>query len=310
MRILAIWIVIIIFSIASSVSAQNNKQVEITLKNGTKITGTIKQFDPANSITIDVVGFTNTIKMSDVDKVEPLVDKIGSILDNGNSSLNIQQGQIPSLSNPLIVKDTAQYPDNIKIMIGNREFTFLLVRGGSFLMGYDGRGSRTMDSEPIHLVHVTSFYMCSELLSDAFVNGLNISGISPRIQEEPFIENDRDDIAKIVNKCNTLSSKQFRLPTEAEWEYAARGPLKNIFMASTESEACSDYFAEYTELVETDPTGPKKGRRHVVRHPYCKDQYLPFDRSNLYVTRSVWSMSPIDNAAVRLTIKAKDLLNK
>ena len=63
------------------------------------------------------------------------------------------------------ITDTKEYPDSFKIRIGDQELTMVLVRGGTFNMGYDGRHSISWDSEPVHRVTLSSFYVSRQLMN-------------------------------------------------------------------------------------------------------------------------------------------------
>ena len=132
------------------VNAQNGKVV-VTLKNGTTIVGDVKSIDPTDAITIVVAGIETTIKMSDVNKVEE-VDTDPSV------TLTSTDNQLDEKTK-LIVTDFADYPDSIYLVVGNKSVKMILVRGGDMYMGYNGRHSLSMKSEPVHKVGVTSFYM-------------------------------------------------------------------------------------------------------------------------------------------------------
>ena len=49
--------------------------------------------------------------------------------------------------------------------IGGQELTMVLVKGGWFNMGYDGRHSLSWNTEPIHKVTLSSFYVSKQVLN-------------------------------------------------------------------------------------------------------------------------------------------------
>ena len=116
-----------------------------------------------------------------------------------------------------------------------------------------------------------------------------------------------DDIQEFLSKLNTLTGQTFKLPTEAQWEYAARGGNKSrgykysgsndindvawcdgnsdnkthsvatkqpnelgIYdMSGNVWEWCSDWFGKYDSSSQTDPQGAISGSYRVLRGGCC-----------------------------------------
>ena len=101
------------------------------------------------------------------------------------------------------------------------------VEGGSFTMGcQSGRDGDCYDDEkPAHRVQVESFeigkYEATQALWEA-VMGENPSGFDG-CAECPVEDVSWDDVQGFLAQLNARTGKRYRLPTEAEWEYAARG---------------------------------------------------------------------------------------
>ena len=111
---------------------------------------------------------------------------------------------------------------SLPIVIDNKTYGYMIqVPGGSFLMG-----SNDCDREqPPHTVTVSTFYIGeTEVTQELWkaVMGDNPSYFK-RGEKYPVDAVSWDDCQTFIKKLNEKTGKKYRLPTEAEWEYAARG---------------------------------------------------------------------------------------
>jgi formylglycine-generating enzyme required for sulfatase activity len=99
---------------------------------------------------------------------------------------------------------------------------FARIPGGTFQMG-----SNVMDGErPVHTVSVPTFWIGVTEVTQAqwkAVMGNNPSYFQKAGPDAPVEQVSWDDVQAFVRKLNTLESdRRYRLPSEAEWEYACR----------------------------------------------------------------------------------------
>ncbi len=180
-------------------------------------------------------------------------------------------------------------------------FDIVAVKGGTFSMGNERGEDR---EKPIHSVTLSDFAIGKTEVTQALwqtVMGNNPSNIKGN--NLPVEQVSWDDIQGFIIKLNQLTGKSYRLPTEAEWEYAARGGvlsrsttysgsnnLADVAWYSENSgsqthtvagkqpnelglydmtgnvwEWCSDWYGTYSCTPQTNPTGATTGSSHVFR---------------------------------------------
>ena len=131
-------------------------------------------------------------------------------------------------------EDTGDAGRTMTYVVNGVSFTMVGVRHGSFIMGgTEEQGTDVTSSEiPTHQVTLTKDFSIGQTEVTqalwAAVMGSNPSFFTPANSYElnlqrPVEQVSWEDCQAFIAKLNELTGKQFRLPTEAEWEYAARG---------------------------------------------------------------------------------------
>ena len=117
-------------------------------------------------------------------------------------------------------------------------FTMKPVSGGTFEMG---SVSGSLDEQPVHSVTLSTYYIGeTEVTQELWqaVMGGNPSRFTG--SQCPVEQVSWNDCQEFIEQLNALTGKKFRLPTEAEWEYAARGGNKSkgyIYSGSNDVDA-------------------------------------------------------------------------
>ena len=109
-------------------------------------------------------------------------------------------------------------------------FEMVFVEGGSFVMGATDEqlGDALDDEYPTHTVTLTDYYIGkTEVTQELWkaVMGNNPSHFKG--DDLPVERVSWRDCQEFIKRLNQLTGQNFRLPTEAEWEYAARGGNKS-----------------------------------------------------------------------------------
>ena len=97
------------------------------------------------------------------------------------------------------------------------------VSSGTFTMGAKGRYAYD-DEKPTHSVTLSSYYICKYEVTQALWRA--VMGSNPSYfkgDNLPVEQVSWNDCQTFINRLNNYTSRNFRLPTEAEWEFAARG---------------------------------------------------------------------------------------
>ena len=197
------------------------------------------------------------------------------------------------------------------VTVGGVSFVMKGVQGGEFTMGATPeQGDDALDGEkPAHRVAVGSFRIGQTEVTQALWKA--VMGSNPSIAKGDNLPVECvswNDCQEFISKLNSLTGKNFRLPTEAEWEYAARGGNKsqgykysgsnNIYdvawfgedymggsthqvgtkspnelglydMSGNVWEWCGDREGAYSSDSQINPTGPSSGIDRVIRGGGC-----------------------------------------
>ena len=141
----------------------------------------------------------------------------------------IYEEQLPKLLDTINVLLGRKQIDPPSI-IQNLQSNMVYVEGGSFMMGCNPmKDEDAFDDEmPAHEVKLSPFYIGKYTVTQE--EWEHVMGNNPSLfigKKHPVDNVSWDDCQAFIKKLNELTGKQFRLPTEAEWEYAARGGIQS-----------------------------------------------------------------------------------
>lgn len=246
--------------------------------------------------------------MKIISKILPLVAIIaGLMMFSCEKEVNNNGNQSGSTPTPTPTPTPPPSPSgNVdSITVNGVTFKMVKIEGGTFMMGAPSSDAEAYSNEmPQHCVTLSEYYIAETEVTQALWQ--SVMGSNPshfQYPDRPVEEISWNDCKTFIEKLNQLTDKQFRLPTEAEWEYAARGggnshgykfsgsdnvddvawytdncggethavktkaanELGLYDMTGNVLEWCSDWMAAYTADTVTNPQGPAAGFKRVLR---------------------------------------------
>ena len=197
----------------------------------------------------------------------------------------------PTVAQQPVVQTPATNSNNISIPVKDGiNIDMVRVEAGTFTMGATPEMEKPFDNEkPAHQVTLTNDYYIgkyevTQALWQAVMgnNPSNFKGDNLPVEQVSW-----NDCQEFISKLNNITGKAFRLPTEAEWEYTARGGKKSRGYQYSGSNNISDV-AWYNENSgsTTHPVGSKQANELGIYdmtgnvREWCQDRYEKYRSSS------------------------------
>lgn len=205
-------------------------------------------------------------------------------------------------------QDVPEIESTQTLKIDGLEYEMIFIQTNTFDMGATAEQGMMADYKsecPVHSVQLSSYYigisevtqgLWKSIMGDSIIDAKHqVLGLGDNL---PVHNISWKEANEFVSKLCLLTGERFSLPTEAEWEYAARGGVQeNIYsgssildnvgwngtdevktvkakgsnnlgifdMSGNIAEYCDDWYGQYTEGNQISPTGPATGTHKVVR---------------------------------------------
>ena len=225
---------------------------------------------------------------------------------------SVPQQQVPttpvSTSGSSGGTSAATVSGNKTFTVNGVSFEMVAVKGGTFTMGCTPEQGRDYygDAHPLHDVTLSDYYIGKfEVTQKLWKAIMEYNPSEDKGDNKPVTNVSYIECVEFIIRLNDNTGQTFSLPTEAEWEYAARGGNKSkgyvysgsnncdevawntsslhnvgtkkpnelgIYdMSGNVYEWCLDWYGRYSNEAQIDPKGPNSGKVHVFRGGGCSD---------------------------------------
>lgn len=206
-----------------------------------------------------------------------------SIVDNGISENNNQH-----------IEDINETTDNDRVakLLEKLNDDMVYIEAVEFTMGAtkEQKGEANSDEKPAHPVVLNCFNLCKYEVTQELWEAVMGDNPSHFKGKNLPVENvSWDDCLKFIMKLNELTGKKYRLPTEAEWEYAARGGSNSMhykYSGGNSLEYVSWYF--HNSMDKTHTVGMMKPNELGLYDmsgnvwEWCQDWYGSYGKKTAY----------------------------
>ena len=214
-----------------------------------------------------------------------------------SKTVNILEGQTATLSGMLSTNTTSSVAsgaslsgNTITILVKNGiSIDMVRVEAGTFTMGATPEmEDPSSDEKPTHQVTLTNdYYIGKYEVTQALWKA--VMGNNPSYSKGnnlPVEWVSWDNCQEFISKLNRMTGRTFRLPTEAEWEYAARGGKKSRIYQYSGSNNISDVaWYDGNSRNKTHPVGSKQANELGIYdmsgnvREWCQDWYGKYSSS-------------------------------